>query len=294
LCETYELVGPGLLIIPRDAVGKLGQEDEEEDEEDSEESSEEEDERAERGREVVEEKRSQSLDRELRPSVSPGQGGRMRTVLPSSNSKDPFRPGTIREERGGMTMGRGKQPRGTMLWSSDAPPVPELHPEPEQIDDAGLALARTESTETAVHVGPEDEVEEEKPVPKDEIEMLEDEGKIPVESSMAPLPQQTPEEATPEQVEEMREGEEDGMEEVKLEDEVVPEEAEASETAQVDEIPDQTAPEQIESFDDSPPTPAASTGQEVPVKNGEASGEVAKPAEAEEVDKANDEAREAI
>ncbi len=179
-------------------------------------------------------------------------------------------------------MGRGKQPRGTMLWSSDAPPVPELHPEPEQIDDAGLALARTESTETAVHVGPEDEVEEEKPVPKDEIEMLEDEGKIPVESSMAPLPQQTPEEATPEQVEEMREGEEDGMEEVKLEDEVVPEEAEASETAQV------------ESFDDSPPTPAASTGQEVPVKNGEASGEVAKPAEAEEVDKANDEAREAI
>ncbi|ORX38815.1 Mob1/phocein [Kockovaella imperatae] len=77
------------------------------------------------------------------------------------------------------TNGRGKQPRGTMLWSSDSesaalPTVPE----------PGSDLIRTESNETAIHVGTSDESESvstatSDEVPKDEIDLLEEQGKIP-------------------------------------------------------------------------------------------------------------------
>ena len=95
---------------------------------------------------------------------------------------NPPRGGTI--SRG--TTGRGKQPRGTMLWSSDntTPPLPTQAP---TIDPGpGAELSRTESVETAIHVGDADPQENNGgsaaapiDVPKDEIDLLEDEGKLP-------------------------------------------------------------------------------------------------------------------
>ena len=123
------------------------------------------------------------------------------------------------------TLGRstlGRKGRGTMLWTSDTPepdPVPSIPDQPQQQAlegvDAGLGvgspLERTESVETAIMIDPEHDTEPqilpptsnsneddtpspedpdvpEPAVPKDEIELLEEEGKIPpVDSSVSPL-----------------------------------------------------------------------------------------------------------
>lgn len=120
------------------------------------------------------------------------------------------------------TLGRstlGRKGRGTMLWTSDTPdpdPVPSIPEQPQQpvLEGAdaggGAPLERTESVETAIMIDPEHDTEPqilpptsdedstpspEDPdvpqpvVPKDEIELLEEEGKIPpVDSSVSPLP----------------------------------------------------------------------------------------------------------
>lgn len=128
----------------------------------------------------------------------------------SPGKEDPFRssPRAMGSSRG--TLGRGKQSRGTMLWNSDMPAVPDVPVGPE--------LSRTESNQTAVLIeetreavasdaapgesvgdvaesaepstaaGADsvDDVEEE-PVPKDEIELLEEEGVIPPATTVSPL-----------------------------------------------------------------------------------------------------------
>ena len=111
----------------------------------------------------------------------------------------------------------GRKGRGTMLWTSDTPE--SAASVPEQTDasastsagEGGAPLERTESVETAIMIDPEndtpaeavtlpsmmtdDTADTEEPdvpesaVPKDEIELLEEEGKIPpLASSVSPLP----------------------------------------------------------------------------------------------------------
>lgn len=228
LCERYDLVGSNLLVIPRDALSTISQnnadseeEDDEEDEEEEEEDSDEESDQAVRGRGEKgdnREKRTRSLDRHGPPdtfdvSVAPVQPKLLSrdTVTPSNSSPlkagsttsnsnnlspgndDPFR-SSPRSATTRGTLGRGKQPRGTMLWTTDTPNVPDL--------PIGPMLSRTESNQTAILIEEElgqevsdtttseETVEEgaELPVPKDEIELLEEEGVIPPAESVSPLP----------------------------------------------------------------------------------------------------------
>jgi hypothetical protein len=118
------------------------------------------------------------------------------------------------------TLGRstlGKKSRGTMLWTSDTPtptPAPASESVSTPIAERGPPLERTDSIETAIHtLGPEDLegegpvppsqvdlVEEEKEeeeveevdVPKDEIELLEEEGVLSSGDAVAPLPSPLP------------------------------------------------------------------------------------------------------
>jgi len=239
LCEKFELVGMNLLVIPHEVVGtftkeareRLSESDEEED--DAEDDDEDEDEfddeedvdprgRGEKG--DSREKRTRSLDRHGPPASSSGLGkpglGRTGTVVPdndatlpttasgdtsnvSPNQADPFRssPRTVGSLRAGGagTLGRGKQPRGTMLWNSDMSDTVG-----EKGVPIGPELTRTESNQTAVLLEePEEELSKEEaevqgkttleeteplPVPKDEIELLEEEGVIPPENPVSPLP----------------------------------------------------------------------------------------------------------
>ena len=137
----------------------------------------------------------------------------------------PLRENTIQGSNASTarTLGRstlGRKGRGTMLWTSDTSepdPVPSILEQPQQQApegvDAGVGapLERTESVETAIMIDPEHDTEPqilpptansneddtpspeepdvpEPAVPKDEIELLEEEGKIPpVDSSVSPL-----------------------------------------------------------------------------------------------------------
>jgi len=117
-----------------------------------------------------------------------------RTKKDKPSSKIPLPP------HGTGTLGRGKKGRGTMLWSSDSPSTSEAATTPT-VETEENPLERTDSIETAILapedlegegpvapvIGPEpkgEDVEEE--VPKDEIELLEEEGVL------APLPSSSP------------------------------------------------------------------------------------------------------
>lgn len=294
------------MIIPREAI------EEEEDEESDENESEEDEQDGERGREVKgEEKRTQSLDRGLRKdtAVSPENTSKDRQAVPSVQVEDPFGGGDSegipvgKETLGRGTLGRGKQSRGTMLWSSDAPPVPTLWTAAE---DPGVGLTRSDSIESAVHIGrdevAEDAESESEPVPKDEIELLEEQGKIPVQPSASPPPQALHPDLDDENV--VTEGpmEDDDMEEVKLEDEVMEygedtAQHEAQEEEQVNETPSLSVEEHEDSPTMSPAKPVVSEsddGEEVSNDEQEEKQEVLTAAEEEKVDEANEEAREAI
>jgi hypothetical protein len=236
LCERFELVGANLLVIPRDVVGQYKEragddsdeeveagdeeededEDEDEDEEEEEEEEESEEEPDTRGRGEKgdsKEKRTRSLDRHGPPSsLDMPKAARNGTIMPdpaatpladdtnaanmdmSPGKEDPFR-SSPRAGRG--TLGRGKQPRGTMLWTSDMSGVPAIPIGPE--------LSRTESSQTAILIEePEDtadasgtvvgggekaaEEDEDDAVPKDEIELLEESGVLKSEATVSPLP----------------------------------------------------------------------------------------------------------
>jgi hypothetical protein len=121
-----------------------------------------------------------------------------RTKKDKPSSKIPLPP------HGTGTLGRGKKGRGTMLWSSDSPstsneaeaattPTVETEENPlERTDSIETAILAPEDLEGEGPVAPvitpepkEDAIEEEV-VPKDEIELLEEEGVL------APLPPSSP------------------------------------------------------------------------------------------------------
>jgi len=103
------------------------------------------------------------------------------------------------------TLGRGKKGRGTMLWSSDTPSSSEATTTPT-VESEENPLERTDSIETAILApedlegeGPvppvtapepkeEDVEEEEEEVPKDEIELLEEEGVLEPLPASSPIP----------------------------------------------------------------------------------------------------------
>lgn len=237
LVIPHEVVG----TFTKEARERLSESDEEDDDVDAEDDDDDEDEAEEaeedenadpRGRgEKGEgrEKRTRSLDRHGPPASASSPAlnkptlGRTGTAVPdnettlpatssdtsniSPNQADPFRssPRTAGSLRAGGagTLGRGKQPRGTMLWNSDMSDTVG-----EKGVPIGPELTRTESNQTAVLLEePEEEKEAEKgeavrdtaiaadeegveepPVPKDEIELLEEEGIIPPENPVSPLP----------------------------------------------------------------------------------------------------------
>lgn len=119
-----------------------------------------------------------------------------RTKKDKPSSKIPLPP------HGTGTLGRGKKGRGTMLWSSDSPSTSEATTTPT-VESEENPLERTDSIETAI-LAPEDlegegpvppviapepkeeDVEEE--VPKDEIELLEEEGVLEPIPASSPIP----------------------------------------------------------------------------------------------------------
>ena len=153
---------------------------------------------------------------------------------------------TLRGGKGG-TLARGKQARGTMLWSSEPDVEPEAAATPAATDSADHSLERTESIESAIHIPSvvEAAAEPEQPsdiaiaaatvpppsdeqVPKDEIELLEEKGEIPPEPSVSPLPTATEAPVAPAppvaiseapSTESKSSHDADGMVDVKLEDE---------------------------------------------------------------------------
>ncbi|WWD21494.1 hypothetical protein CI109_105980 [Kwoniella shandongensis] len=287
LCERYDLVGPGLLVIPREVVGQFSsnsadEEDEEEEDEEEDDEDEDEDEADEgdsdeedgdadvtrRGRGEEEsagtkgEKRPHSLDRHPYPQSTASSSTNEDSGLGTSIASAAGAGMTI----GRGTLGRGKQPRATMVWggAADAPALPESQGEEEEAadDTAARTRARSESIESAVHIPsldktevpdealealeasipaavPEEEAEDdvqgseeptasegEEIVPKDEIELLEEQGKLDPAPPVAPLataadPETKDVATSPASAEQEEEG--DGLEEVKLdEDEKTP------------------------------------------------------------------------
>ena len=122
-----------------------------------------------------------------------------RTKKDKPSSKIPLPP------HGTGTLGRGKKGRGTMLWSSDSPsttneaeaattPTVETEENPlERTDSIETAILAPEDLEGEGPVAPvitpepkEEDVEEE--VPKDEIELLEEEGVLAPLPSSSPMP----------------------------------------------------------------------------------------------------------
>lgn len=165
----------------------------------------------------------------------------------SINAKDDE---SLTKASNARTLGRstlGRKVRGTMLWTSDSSDpvaVPPLPSTPEATSAEGAPLERTESIETAVLVDEdpsqlqpldivsapvEDEPDVPEPVvPKDEIELLEEEGKIPPISSVSPLPPPSANEVPPgPEADQTKESEE--MHEVPL-NEKGPEEVAAAES----------------------------------------------------------------
>lgn len=245
LCDRYSLVGRDLLVIPHEAINASDLHDDEEEEEDEDEDSDEDEEdedegegESERGDEVRgrgegsgREKRTRSLDRHgphdpVQPVLPPKLLQRQETVVPtpsqpalsSPEKSDPFRSSppdstSSKALNGKKTLGRGKQPRGTMLWNSDmdAGEVsvgPELSrtgssqtailiEEPQQqltsgsvmpVDGESVGGSGDLSKEMSKESESEETTEDEVPVPKDEIELLEEEGIIPPEPTVSPLP----------------------------------------------------------------------------------------------------------
>ena len=343
------MVGPNLLVIPRDVFGPIGssmvddEEEEEEDEEDEEEDDAEEqegevddedgeDEHSGRERErdrsmqPKEEKRTRSLDRGLRPIIPEEKPSRSYVspttirqksveVNPSWTQGDPFNPTpsdttvSTGEElsRGRGTMGRGRQSRGTMLWSSDASPTPQP-PDPDR--EMEYTLGRTESAETMVHVG-SDNVEqnesemEDGTVPKDEIELMEEEGNIPPESSVAPLPDTGLTSNSTTATQDISEA--DDMEEIELEHATpsngpaqagVSSTEESTEISRIDNdgIPDSDMSASSSKLveEDGQPRPTEEARDGALGMAEDPSELVVSSDEAKEVDKANEEAREAI
>lgn len=172
------------------------------------------------------EKRTRSLDRHGPPSsteepIKPKLLQRSDTVVPtpenpareiSPGKEDPFKASPRLSSRprpisGKGTLGRGKQGRGTMLWNSDMSAMGDIPIGPE--------LTRSESNQTAILIEEDEPAvqsvaedlkdvdkaesgeskvqdEDELPVPKDEIELLEEEGIIPPAPTVSPLPPPQP------------------------------------------------------------------------------------------------------
>jgi hypothetical protein len=291
LCERYDLVGENLLVIPRSAVSRLsaGDSSDDDDSEQDEDEDEDGDGNGARGRDVVsgegqgQERRTHSLDRhpvsnldpiqpprlppkdmETQKDKSPGLKSEELSATPESRTHSQDTMTAQKFDRnmtlGKGTLGRGKQSRGTMLWTSDTPSVPEDEDGAGEVGEGVGGMTRSDSQDTMVHVGPEtapavpevesDEIgavggakdlegredETGEVVPKDEIELLEEEGKLKPEPTVSSLPS-SPATATEEPKSSSLSattvppplpsaGEEhDGLEEVKLEDEPVSEPA---------------------------------------------------------------------
>ncbi|WVR04616.1 hypothetical protein IAU60_001627 [Kwoniella sp. DSM 27419] len=262
LCETYQLVGENLLLIPRHALAGAEEEeegpddssDEEEDDNDDDNDGEEDeeedgdDDQGEasdyRGRGDLPhgERRTQSLDRAFPTAASLDKSASPSRNQHSASPKDPEGHGEESAEaeegdalasgrmggRSGMTLGRGtlgrgKQPRSTMLWGPSLEGSEEASASTHTEDTSETSVKgrdRSESIESAIHVPslepttevPDqaledlaaevpaaesavvDEAEEEQaeaedelPVPKDEIELLEEEGVLKPQETVAPL-----------------------------------------------------------------------------------------------------------
>jgi hypothetical protein len=120
-----------------------------------------------------------------------------RTKKDKPSSKIPLPP------HGTGTLGRGKKGRGTMLWSSDSPSTSEAATTPT-VETEENPLERTDSIETAIlapedlegegpvppviALEPKEDAIEEEVVPKDEIELLEEEGVLAPLPSSSPIP----------------------------------------------------------------------------------------------------------
>jgi hypothetical protein len=290
LCERYDLVGENLLVIPRSAVSRLSAGDSSDDDDSEQDEDEDEDGDGARGRDVVsgegqgQERRTHSLDRHPVSNLDPIQPPRLPPKdMETQKEKSPglkleeisatpesrtYSQDTMTAQKfdrnmtmGKGTLGRGKQSRGTMLWTSDTPSVPEDEDGAGEAGEGVGGMTRSDSQDTMVHVGPETaqtvpeaesseigsvgdakdlearEDETGEVVPKDEIELLEEEGKLKPEPSVSPLPpspattaKEEPGSASPSAtiVSTLVPGageEHDGMEDVKLEDESVSEPA---------------------------------------------------------------------
>ena len=215
LCERYQLVGANLLVIPPEAVSAFANEEEDEDEsEESEDEDEDEDDddkeeadeergRGDKSESRDQEKRTRSLDRHGPPAINDFPPLKLQTNGNAETPKAEESPGQNSIKVGKGTLGRGRQARGTMLWSSDAVPPPPV-PSAQEVPGTGAELSRTESNQTAVLIGEDDDQHTEstskssendapdasagsEAVPKDEIELLEEEGIVSPESTVAPL-----------------------------------------------------------------------------------------------------------
>jgi hypothetical protein len=247
LCERYDLVGENLLVIPRSAVSRLSAGDSSDDDDSEQDEDEDEDGDGARGRDVVsgegqgQERRTHSLDRH-----------------PVSNL-DPIQPPRLPPKD--METQKEKSPGLKLEEISATPSVPEDEDGAGEAGEGVGGMTRSDSQDTMVHVGPETaqtvpeaesseigsvgdakdlearEDETGEVVPKDEIELLEEEGKLKPEPSVSPLPpspattaKEEPGSASPSAtiVSTLVPGageEHDGMEDVKLEDESVSEPA---------------------------------------------------------------------
>lgn len=140
-------------------------------------------------------------------SLSTSQTYSLKPRFPRESSKVKQQIKEARNEREIGTLGRstlGKKSRGTMLWTSDTD-TPAKDISTPTAETPGTELERTDSVETAIlapsdlegdgpvsvgltpEVGREEE-EEEVVVPKDEIELLEEEGVLKTEGAVSPLP----------------------------------------------------------------------------------------------------------
>lgn len=285
LCDKYKMVEQGLLPIPPDhssqadaateeenaAEGDGEAEADQEEPEDESDESDEDDDHAHRprGREKDDKdgdgpggtRRPHSLDRHAGPheDLRPASTAAVAGVKSGVSDTPPWASavkGSLKGDVRGGTQARGKQARGTMLWSSE----PDVEPEPSApttgTSTTDSPLERTESIESAIHMpsvaeaaaepeGPSHvaasaatvQSSADEPVPKDEIELLEERGEIPVEPSVSPLPTAAEAAAAPAlsagtsetaSSESTSPHDADGMVDVKLEDEPVPSATEPS------------------------------------------------------------------
>jgi hypothetical protein len=141
-------------------------------------------------------------------SLSTSQTYSLKPRFPRESSKVKQQIKEARNEREIGTLGRstlGKKSRGTMLWTSDTDTPAKDTVSTPTAETPEAELERTDSVETAIlapsdlegdgpvsvslrtEVGGEDD-DEEVAVPKDEIELLEEEGVLETEEAVSPLP----------------------------------------------------------------------------------------------------------